>query len=126
MPFFPHVDEVVDDHTTQVAQTDLAADFCSSLQVNLVRVFFGIVIHAEVAAVHVDGDQRFRLIDDNRTATLQWNMAMLNPSDFLFDIVLMEQRFTPVVQFDAVNMTRQNDVHELASPLEGARFINPD
>ena len=64
MPVFAHVDEVVDDHATQVAEAELSGDFPGGDLVESVGGFLGGSIGAEIAAVDIDGDERFGLIDD--------------------------------------------------------------
>ena len=46
MSLFPHVDEVVDDHTTQIAKAKLSRDFFRSCKVELIRRFFGGIVGA--------------------------------------------------------------------------------
>ena len=59
MSFLPHVDEVVDDHAAQIAQSQLAGDLLGGGQIQLVGGFLGRVVGAEAAAVDVDGHQGF-------------------------------------------------------------------
>ncbi len=82
-----HVDEVVDDDAAEVAEPELAGDFLGGLQVHLERRFLGVVVGAEVAAVDVDGHQRFGLLDDDRAAVGQRDLALLDLGDFLLDAV---------------------------------------
>src|SRR3569623_307731 len=49
MSLFAHVDEVVDDHASQIAKPQLPRDLTSGVEVHLVGGFLGIVLRAEVA-----------------------------------------------------------------------------
>ena len=66
-----HVDEVDDDQAGQVAQAQLAGDFVGGLEVGLERGFLDGVLAGGAARVHVDGDQRLGLVDDDVAAGFQ-------------------------------------------------------
>ncbi len=102
MSFLPHVDEIVDDHAAQVAESQLAGDFAGGGLVQLVGGFFGRIVRAEVPAVDVDGDQGLGRIDDDRPASFKRDFAAMDVGDFLFEFVLVEERFAALVQFQAV------------------------
>ena len=62
--FFAHVDEVIDDYATEVAESDLACDGICCAKVHLVGALFGVGISPEAAAVDVDGNECFGLVDN--------------------------------------------------------------
>ena len=64
-----HVDEVDDDDATQVAEADLANDFGDGVEVGLEDCVLEPGGFADVlAGVDVDGDEGFRLVDDDGAA----------------------------------------------------------
>ena len=103
---------------------DLAADLFGGAQIDLVGRFFGIVVRAEVSTVHVDGDERFGLVDHDRSAAAERHVPALDPRDFVLDVILVEQGLLPLVELDAVDVARHDDLHELAGPLEGLRLVD--
>ncbi len=68
---FIHVDEVDDDETGEIAQAELAGDFVGRFAIGLQRGVFDVVFARRPAGVHVDGDQRFGLVDDDIAARAQ-------------------------------------------------------
>ena len=63
-----HVDEVDDDQAAQVAQTQLAGDFLGGFEVGFERRLLDIGATGGTPGVHVDGNQRLGVIDDDRAA----------------------------------------------------------
>lgn len=122
----PHIDEIVDDDASQVPQSDLSADFLGCLHVDLKRGFLGIIVCPEVSAVDVDGDERFRLIDHDRATSLEGHVTVLNTLDFFLDFVFVENRFLAFVQFDAIDVSRHDDLDEFPAAFKGRWFIDPD
>ena len=95
-----HVDEVEHDDAAQIAQPDLPDDFLHRLEVGLDdRVFEAAArFLADVAAgVDVDGDERLGLVDDDRAARLQPDLALERLVDLRLDAVLLEDRERLVV-----------------------------
>jgi hypothetical protein len=74
MSLFPHVDEVADDDSTDIAQPYLTRDLVCGTQVDLIGRFFCIVVNPAVATVNVDRDECFSLVDYDRPAALQWQI----------------------------------------------------
>ena len=64
MFFFSHIDEVIDDDTSEVTESNLSGDGIGGAEIHLVGAFFSVGICAEAAAVDVDGDESFGLVDD--------------------------------------------------------------
>jgi len=66
-----HVDEIDDDDATQIAQPYLAHDFLDRINVGFDdRVFETRCLANILAGIHIDRNQRFRLVNDNVAATL--------------------------------------------------------
>ena len=66
MRIFPHVDEVIDDDSTQISQSQLPCNFLGSVHVEMVSVVFRVLVPStKITAVDVDRDQGFGLIDDD-------------------------------------------------------------
>src|SRR5579872_690826 len=126
MALFAHVDEVVDDHAPQVAQTNLAADFGRGPEVHLIGRFFRVVVGPKVATVDVNGDHRLGLVDDQRPAPREGHMTLLDAGNLVFNSVLMKNRLFGLVQFDAVGVPRKHDFEKLAGPLERLGLVDPD
>ena len=63
-----HVNEVDDDQPGQIAQPQLARSLIGSLQVGAQRGLFNVPFAGGTAGIHVDGDQRFGLVDHQVTA----------------------------------------------------------
>lgn len=95
MLFLAHVDEVIDDHTAQVAQSQLPCNLLGGLNIHSISRFLGRVVRAKRSAVDVDRDQCLGLIDDNRAAGPQWNFPLMDAANFRFQLVLMKQRLLP-------------------------------
>ncbi len=126
MALFAHVDEVVDDHAAQVAEPELSRDLARGPQVHLVGGPLGVVLHAEVPRVHVDGDQGFGLVDDDRAAFRQRHMPALDLGDLVLDAVLVKQGDLLVIEFQPVDEPRHDDPEEVLCPLEGRGLVDPD
>ena len=103
---FVHVDEVDDDDAADVAQPQLVDDLLRCLAVDLRNRVFersASALLADVApAVHVDRDQRFRLIDDDVAARLEPHLAVLRLLQLLLDAELVEDRLVAGVELDRV------------------------
>src|SRR5690606_36911281 len=83
-------------------------------------------IGAETAAVNVNRHQRFGLVDYQRAAPLERDLALMNAGDFFVDLVFVEQRLTPLVQVQAAVVPRHDDLQKLFGPLERGRLVDVD
>ena len=99
MAFFPHIDEIIDDHASEIAQPQLSSDLFRRGQIQLVGGFFGGFIGSKASAIDVDGHQCFGRVDHDRTAAFERDFPAVDAGDFLFQLVLMEQWFSTFVQF---------------------------
>ena len=66
-----HVDEVDDDETGKVAQSQLARDLVGRLEIRAKRCVLNVVLARRTSRIDVDGDERLGLVDDDVAARLQ-------------------------------------------------------
>ena len=71
-----HVDEVANDEPADIAQTQLARDFISCLQVGLQDCFLDIATAFVASGIYVHRNQRLGLIDHDVAAALQPDLTM--------------------------------------------------
>src|ERR1700693_1118686 len=112
-----HVDEVADDDPADVAQTHLTRDLAGGLDVRLDDRVLEILSARELAAVHVDDRQRFGRFDDDRTARRQVDLRPQELLNFLVDLEVFEERAAVVVVFNALDVLRTEQTHEVANLL---------
>ena len=86
MAGIPHVDEVVDDQPAQVTKTELAADFIGRFHVRLVCIGLTVLGRPTPPGVHIDGNQRFRLINHKSATRWQVYFTLVNDVDLSFHI----------------------------------------
>ena len=77
-----HVNEVGNDDSAQVAQTQLPRNGLRGLQVGLEDGVVKIARADKTAGVHIDGGQRLSLVDDQVAARLELHAAPKRSSDF--------------------------------------------
>ena len=119
-----HVDEVDDDQTTEVAQTQLAGDFVSCFQVGLQCSLFDIAALGRATRVDVDRYQGFRMVDDDGATGRQVNLTSVGRFDLVFDLEAGEERDVVAIAFDAVNVVRHDLAHEGLGLLENIICID--
>ena len=108
-----HVDEVDHDQATQVAQAHLAGHFVSGFQVGAGGGFFDVAALDGAGRVHVDGDQRFGVVDHDGAARWQRHGARVGRLDLVLDLEAAEQRRVIAVALDAGSVLRHHMGHEL-------------
>ena len=121
-----HVDEVDHQQAAEVAQAQLAGDFVGGLDVGAQGGFFDVGALGGAAGVHVDRDQRFGVVDDDRAARGQGDLARVGRFDLVFDLEAREQRHVVGVAFDAVDVLRHHVRHELLRLLEDVVGVDQD
>ena len=89
---FVHVDEVDDDQAGEIAQAQLPGDFVGRLAIGLERGVLDVVLARGAARVHVDGDQRFGLVDDDVAAGSQLHDRREHGVELALDAVAREER----------------------------------
>src|SRR5690606_18168262 len=110
-----HVDEVDDDQTADVAQTQLTSDFLGGFQVGLQGGFLDIAALGGACRVDVDGHQRFGRIDDDGAAGGQLHFTLEGGLDLAFDLETVEQRHAVFIQLDLAGVLR----HHLLDEAQG-------
>ena len=110
MALAAHVDEVVDDHATEIAEPQLAGNLPGGGDVEVESGFLGVVFLAEAAAVDVDGDEGLGLIDDDGAAGLERHFSLVNLGDFGFELVFVKQRLAALIEVQAVDVARHDEV----------------
>ncbi|CUX22301.1 membrane hypothetical protein [Agrobacterium deltaense Zutra 3/1] len=110
---FFHVDEVDDDKAGKVAQAKLARHFFRRLEVRRQRGFLDGVLACRTARVDVDGNQRFRLVDDEITARLQRHLRLQHAVELGFDTGAREDRVDVAVRLNHLGMARHQHLHEV-------------
>ena len=108
-----HVDEVDDDEAGEVAQLQLAGDLVGGLEVRVVRGFLDGELARRFAGVHVDGDQRFRLVDDEVAARAQRHVRAEHGVQLPLDLEAREERFRLLIGGDVLGMARHEHAHEV-------------
>ncbi len=112
-----HVDEVDHHQAAQVAQAQLAGHFLGRFQVGLERGVLDVAALGGARRVHVDGGQRFGLVDHDRAAGRQAHVAFIRAFDLRFDLEAVEQRDVVLVMLQLAQGLRHHLLHEFAGGL---------
>src|SRR6516225_945483 len=126
-PLF-HVDEVHYDYATQVAQPNLPHYFPHRLEVGLHNRVFqtrGAFAH-ELAGVHVDRDQRLRVIDHDIPARFQPNLRAQSLIEFVLYSELFEDRLFLRIQLDLAHQLRLEPAYEFHHLAEFFFAVDPN
>ncbi len=120
-----HVDKVDNNQATQVAQAELAGDFISGFKVGVEGGLFDITAARCTCGVDVDSGQRFRGIDNDRTAGWQTHFTLEGGLNLGFNLIVAEQRDFTGVQFDFTGEVRTAQCGDvLASQLKHFRVVD--
>src|SRR6267142_252691 len=118
---FVHVDEVDDDDAADVPQAKLVDDLLGRLAVDLCDGVFqrspGALLPHVAPGVHVDGDQRLGLVDDDVATALQPDLPVLGADQLLLDAVFVEDRLLAAIQLDPFLELWRRLLDEGADPL---------
>ena len=114
VPVLLHVDEIDDDEAGEIAQAQLPGDFVGGLEIRPQRGVLDIVLARGAAGVHVDGDERFRLVDDEIAARAQRDMVREHRVELLLDVRAHEDRLRLAPRHDIARMARHDEPHEVA------------
>ena len=127
MRLFSHIDKIVHDDSTEIPQPKLPSNFfcCGHIEVECI-LFCILVAASEVTAIDVDGNQCFRLIDNDRAATLERYDTLVNAIDLLFQLISVEQRLSSVVHFNSVSNSRHHELYKLFCSFVGFGMIDDD
>ncbi len=110
---FFHVDEVDDNKTSKVAKTQLASHFFRRFQIGRQRRFFDGMLAGRTTGVHVDGNQSFRLVDDEVTARFQRNLRLQHAVELGFNARAREDRVDVAVRLNHLGVARHQHLHEV-------------
>src|SRR6266850_1645516 len=80
-----HVDEIDDDQAAEVAQAQLACHLFGRLQICAQRGLLDVAAARGARRVDVDGDQRLGVVDDDRAARGQGDLARIRALDLVVD-----------------------------------------
>ena len=108
-----HVDEVDDDQTGQIAQTQLAGHLVGGLKVGLQRGILDRALFRGPARVHVDGDQRLGHADDDVATGFQLHDRIEHAAQIAFDLIAREQRHLVLVVLHVLGVGRHDHLHEV-------------
>ena len=121
-----HVDEVDDDQAAEVAQAQLARDFIGRFQVGARRGFLDVGALGCARGVHVHGDQRLGVVDDDRAARRQRHLPRVRGLDLVLDLEAREERNVVLVALHARDVVRHHVRHELARLLVDVVGVDQD
>src|SRR5206468_1915456 len=109
-----HVDEVDDNDSPEIAETDLLDDFLYGLNVGAsYRLFQAVPAPDELSGVNVDAHQSFRLIYDDVSAALEPDLRLQELVDLCDDAVLIEDGVALGIELNPVDQVWINLVHKL-------------
>src|SRR5882762_3587549 len=123
-----HVDEVHDDNAAEVAQANLADDLLHRFEVGLDDGVLkpGGAFADKFAGVHVDGHQRFGMVDDDVAAGLQPDFGAQGFVQFMLDAEFFEDRRFLGVQLDLADQLRLETADELDDLAVLLFVVDPD
>ncbi|OTP73509.1 hypothetical protein PAMC26577_17710 [Caballeronia sordidicola] len=121
-----HIDKVDHDQAAQIAQAQLARDFVGSFEVRACRRFLDVRALGRAGRVHVDGNQRFRVVDHDRAARRQRHRARIRGLDLVFDLETGEEGYVVVIALNFAQVIRHHDVHEGAGLVMDLGGIDQD
>ena len=121
-----HVDEVIHDHSAQIAQSDLARDFVDGLFVGLVRVGLAVTGAPRATAVDIDRHQRLGLIDHQCAAGRQRHFAGVDHVDLTLDIKGVEDRHAAIPEVDLGRSARRDHIEERLGAVERTFAVDDD
>src|SRR6266568_1566935 len=113
-----HVDEVDDDDAADVAQAELVGNLATGLEIVLGDGLLEVALADELAGVDVDRGQRLALIDDERAARLEPDLALEGAVDLALDAEAVEDRLVALVELDPPLVLGHERLHELLHALE--------
>ena len=111
MLFILHVDEIDDDDSGEIPQTDLADDLRDRLQVRAQDRLLESALADVLPGVDVDSDKRLGLVDDDRSAGLQPDPRPEGAIELALDAAIPEEGGRAVVHVDAVDEILLNPAH---------------
>src|SRR2546430_16078454 len=112
-----HIDEVAYDQTTDVAQPKLARDFICRLEVGLQNCSFHIASPFIAAGIHINGYQRFSLINHDIPATVEPDLPVKCVVDLFLHTVSLENRRSTAVKTNPLTRAPGNLPNHFDHPV---------
>ncbi len=113
VPLLFHIDEVDDDEPGEIAQAELPGDLLGRFQIGPQRGFLDVALARRAPRVHVDGDQRLGLVDDDVAAGLELDDRVVNGVELAFHLVAVEEGDGRVlVELDPLGVAGRQRAHE--------------
>ena len=120
-----HVDEIDDDQAADVADPQLAGDFVGRLEIGVGGRGFDVAAARGARRVDVDRDQRFGVIDDDRTTRGQLHLVRVGRLDLAFDLVTGEERDVVGVHLQpATALGRHEALHVFGGDRVRVRLVD--
>ena len=121
-----HVNEVNDDQPGEVTQAKLPRSFLGGFQVGAERRFLDAALAGAAAGVHVYGDQRLGLVDDQVAAAAELHGGQHHGVQLLLDLRLGEQGLRVLPQLDLLGVGRHQHAHEVAGGAPPGFAVHQD
>ena len=119
-----HVDEVDEDDAADVSEADLLQDFRRCFEIRAVDGVAEVRIADVTSRVHVDGGQRFRLVDDDGATRGQHDLALAETLDLLLDGIAAEERLALFVEMNPFLQFGRYGIDELRYTTVGVGIVD--
>ena len=113
----PHVDEVDHHQSADIPEPELPGPLDSRLEIGAVRGLLDARFPG-LPGVHIDGGERFGLVDDNGPTRGQANSTLVDVLDLIFEVVPREQRPLTVVELDELLLAGHHALEVARRALE--------
>jgi len=121
-----HVDEVGNDQTADIAETELAGDFLGGFKVRLKDGFFHVLRALVAAGVDIHRNHGLGLVDDDVAAAGQPDLAVEGSVDLGFHAETLEDRLDAGVVLDGFLGALGDLAHEILHALGGLGVVDND
>ena len=108
-----HVDEVYDDEAGQIAQAQLAADFVGGFEIGFGGGFLDRMLAGRASRIHIDGNQRFGLVDDDVAAGFERHGRREHRIELRLDVVALEEGHRLLERLHVFGVRRHQHPHEV-------------
>ena len=108
-----HIDEVDNNQTGQIAQTQLASNLFGRFKVGLERGFLDRAFFGRFARVHIDRNKCFSHADHNVAARFQLNGRIEHCTKIAFHLIAGEKRQSLLVVLHVLCVGRHDHLHEV-------------
>ncbi|EXJ14961.1 hypothetical protein D779_2016 [Imhoffiella purpurea] len=121
-----HVDEVDDEETAEVAQTQLAGDLVGRLQIGVERRLLDVRALGRARRVDVDRGQGFGVVDDDGAARGQAHLALEGGLDLGLDLIAGEERDLVLVETQLLLVLRHHLLDEVLGSIVDRSVVDHD